>query len=242
MPCIICTDRFDSVLDIAQTKCGHVFHYDCISKWVEQSKTCPECRCVVFSLVDLRINFTPSDDTPRLRFEMCKVKTLLEEKEIALLTSNEQIEELQLQRIFKNADDSKVQEHLKGLELKHASIRAKVGLRSLPSLVTKVQRLKKEKKRLTEEFNSIKTTSSSQKDEVPPMKKRRGELKLNKEVKEKSASSVKRSKLSTSSVKRSKLSTSSVNSSAAKEASEPAATCNHQKGKCSCSPRTISEK
>uniref|UniRef100_A0A0K0DHR2 RING-type domain-containing protein n=1 Tax=Angiostrongylus cantonensis TaxID=6313 RepID=A0A0K0DHR2_ANGCA len=41
--CVICTSMFFSH-DIAALHCGHTFHYVCISKWVQRSKTCPICR------------------------------------------------------------------------------------------------------------------------------------------------------------------------------------------------------
>ncbi|KIH64579.1 zinc finger, C3HC4 type [Ancylostoma duodenale] len=41
--CVICTSTFISN-NIAALQCGHTFHFDCVSKWVERSKTCPNCR------------------------------------------------------------------------------------------------------------------------------------------------------------------------------------------------------
>ncbi|GFY77569.1 e3 ubiquitin-protein ligase TRAIP [Trichonephila inaurata madagascariensis] len=233
MPCAICTDRFDSVLDIARTKCGHVFHSDCVSKWVAHSRTCPECRGSVFlsDLLDLLINFASNADAVRLKRHMSEVKREFDAKNEAVIYAKDKIKELQLHLIFKNLDISKTQEHIKGLELEYALVRAKVGLRSLPSLVSEVQRLKQENRRLTEELNSIQTMKSSQKDEVPPMKKRRVES--DEEVEGKSTSSVNPSKLSTSSVQ---------SSPAAKNVIQPADSCNHHGGKCACQPSTISEK
>ncbi|WKX96501.1 hypothetical protein Q1695_012719 [Nippostrongylus brasiliensis] len=41
--CVICTSMFSSN-NISALPCGHTFHFACISKWVERSKTCPICR------------------------------------------------------------------------------------------------------------------------------------------------------------------------------------------------------
>ncbi|KHJ90631.1 zinc finger, C3HC4 type [Oesophagostomum dentatum] len=41
--CVICTCTFISN-NIAALQCGHTFHFDCVSKWIERSKTCPNCR------------------------------------------------------------------------------------------------------------------------------------------------------------------------------------------------------
>jgi hypothetical protein len=31
----------------AKLPCGHIFHYDCLSKWVAKQATCPLCRAPV---------------------------------------------------------------------------------------------------------------------------------------------------------------------------------------------------
>uniref|UniRef100_W6NE64 Zinc finger domain containing protein n=1 Tax=Haemonchus contortus TaxID=6289 RepID=W6NE64_HAECO len=41
--CVICTSVFTSN-SISALQCGHTFHFVCINKWVERSKTCPICR------------------------------------------------------------------------------------------------------------------------------------------------------------------------------------------------------
>ena len=42
--CTICTELFDGLSDIAAVPCGHVFHGECLSKWLSNSMTCPQCR------------------------------------------------------------------------------------------------------------------------------------------------------------------------------------------------------
>lgn len=44
--CCICSDLFvnDDVRDIAATPCGHVFHEECLARWLATSSTCPSCR------------------------------------------------------------------------------------------------------------------------------------------------------------------------------------------------------
>ncbi|KAL3108398.1 hypothetical protein niasHT_015320 [Heterodera trifolii] len=41
--CSICTLSFD-LNDVSALKCGHTYHYQCIDKWIANSKTCPNCR------------------------------------------------------------------------------------------------------------------------------------------------------------------------------------------------------
>lgn len=42
--CTICTELFDGTHDISAVPCGHIFHSGCVSRWLETSLTCPQCR------------------------------------------------------------------------------------------------------------------------------------------------------------------------------------------------------
>lgn len=43
--CSICLVSYDHPYDIVSVlKCGHVFHTDCVSSWLNQRDTCPLCR------------------------------------------------------------------------------------------------------------------------------------------------------------------------------------------------------
>lgn len=42
--CVICLDSMKSEDGIVATECGHVYHFECLSKWTEKSSTCPECQ------------------------------------------------------------------------------------------------------------------------------------------------------------------------------------------------------
>lgn len=45
--CCICVEDFKGSMEVKQTPCGHVFHNDCLFKWVETkiaSPDCPSCR------------------------------------------------------------------------------------------------------------------------------------------------------------------------------------------------------
>ena len=43
--CSSCLELFTSRCDISVTPCGHVFHTDCITKWLEnQQENCSQCR------------------------------------------------------------------------------------------------------------------------------------------------------------------------------------------------------
>ena len=43
--CSICLESFTWTSDIYTTRCGHVFHYECIRKWLERGNpNCSLCR------------------------------------------------------------------------------------------------------------------------------------------------------------------------------------------------------
>ena len=44
LDCIICMEKFEESEQVKQLKCGHIFHGDCIDKWLEKEKKCPFCK------------------------------------------------------------------------------------------------------------------------------------------------------------------------------------------------------
>ncbi|KAM0724921.1 E3 ubiquitin-protein ligase TRAIP [Formica fusca] len=42
--CVICHDFLQPSETVVFSHCGHVFHFSCLSRWLERSKTCPQCR------------------------------------------------------------------------------------------------------------------------------------------------------------------------------------------------------
>jgi hypothetical protein len=44
--CVICTERFSDNADMSVCKCGHIFHQNCITRWLRAGLdiTCPQCR------------------------------------------------------------------------------------------------------------------------------------------------------------------------------------------------------
>lgn len=54
--CSICLESFTLTSDIYTTPCGHVFHYECIQKWLESgNQHCSQCRqnCTIDKIVKL---------------------------------------------------------------------------------------------------------------------------------------------------------------------------------------------
>ena len=54
-----CMEPMTLNCDISATQCGHVFHTNCITKWIETGKkTCPQCRknCTMSNIIKLYVS------------------------------------------------------------------------------------------------------------------------------------------------------------------------------------------
>ncbi len=63
---MICTDIFVINSHISACNCGHIFHEDCLSKWIKSSssnqQTCPQCRAKISSSTIIkRLYLTEAD-------------------------------------------------------------------------------------------------------------------------------------------------------------------------------------
>lgn len=56
--CTICLDVVKRDEQIANLKCGHLYHQECIKKWFKTSKTCPECRTRTTTFTRIYLRFT----------------------------------------------------------------------------------------------------------------------------------------------------------------------------------------
>ncbi|CAK1593676.1 unnamed protein product [Parnassius mnemosyne] len=91
--CTICSDLVNQAESIYVTKCGHVFHHNCLAKWIARSKSCPQCRNKVtdrcmFRLYPTISNENTGDDVTTLQsrlddaqLQLREQKTLCKEKE-----------------------------------------------------------------------------------------------------------------------------------------------------------------
>ncbi|XP_074115153.1 E3 ubiquitin-protein ligase TRAIP-like [Cotesia typhae] len=91
--CPICVSRIESGDDIVSTNCGHVFHYPCLTQWLERSKSCPQCREKTSSSRIHRLYFNvPNSDSIRddpvllqERVDNMQFQVMLKDKEISNL-------------------------------------------------------------------------------------------------------------------------------------------------------------
>jgi prefoldin subunit 5 len=62
--CAVCME--DLGTKVSACPCGHVYHTDCINKWMRQQRTCPQCKACAVPLTKLQFNlFTlgPEENT-----------------------------------------------------------------------------------------------------------------------------------------------------------------------------------
>ena len=57
--CAICLHEiFEENMNIkklAETNCGHVYHEECMKKWLTRKRTCPECRGVIGEVAETKV-------------------------------------------------------------------------------------------------------------------------------------------------------------------------------------------
>lgn len=96
--CVICSDSFDEINPIAAAPCGHVYHANCLTMWIGQSKTCPQCRSRTFlkGIQRLYFNFQPKSDSNSsdLENEVVRLTSLLSAKHLELAACKQERDRL----------------------------------------------------------------------------------------------------------------------------------------------------
>lgn len=90
--CVICTDHIEE--NFSATPCGHTFHFECLSQWLLQAKSCPQCRepCKPKNVIKLFItsnelsqnNDLQSMDPKDMREKLSLQEKLMTQKDNAL--------------------------------------------------------------------------------------------------------------------------------------------------------------
>ncbi|KAH7723540.1 zinc finger protein [Aphelenchoides avenae] len=84
--CVICTCDFVST-NVAGLKCGHTFHAECVTRWIETSKTCPTCRKRNTKADVVRLFFDESDPSAS---QQCNAEQRVETLSIELTIEKEE--------------------------------------------------------------------------------------------------------------------------------------------------------
>ena len=73
--CSTCLGSFTSISDLSTIPCGHVFHTDCIKKWLEKgSKSCSQCRKEFQRSQIIKLYFSESQSENTLITELEEAK------------------------------------------------------------------------------------------------------------------------------------------------------------------------
>lgn len=68
--CSICLEEFVVGSSVARLPCSHVYHFSCVSRWLEMKDDCPLCRTVLPSSVSPYLRF--QTELPRSWFIHCR--------------------------------------------------------------------------------------------------------------------------------------------------------------------------
>ncbi|XP_023177704.1 E3 ubiquitin-protein ligase RNF128 [Drosophila hydei] len=61
--CTICSERYKAADKIYGGSCGHVFHWQCLQRWWEESNSCPVCRSSGQEFFQLYLSFEDSEQS-----------------------------------------------------------------------------------------------------------------------------------------------------------------------------------
>ncbi|XP_055322394.1 E3 ubiquitin-protein ligase TRAIP-like isoform X2 [Sitodiplosis mosellana] len=166
--CSICAELFrgPDAHNLHVTRCGHVFHNECLAKWLERKNTCPECRSKTTSATVIRLfvnivdstydeNVDGPPDLVGLQNENDNLKFRLIEKDGAIKSKEDALNRLQEENRKLNTGQMKTRELI--LTLEHKLEQSKVitnqyndQIRALKSRVNEIDHLREKLKEANE--------------------------------------------------------------------------------------------
>ncbi|XP_076666532.1 TRAF interacting protein no poles isoform X1 [Andrena cerasifolii] len=90
--CIICSDLLVPSDDVFYTPCGHIFHFVCLTQWLERSKSCPQCREKATSHKIHRIYFNFSNNDS-LKEDTCSLQDKIDKLNFQLLLASKDVKQ-----------------------------------------------------------------------------------------------------------------------------------------------------
>ena len=107
--CSTCLGSFTSISDISTTPCGHVFHTDCIEKWMQNgSNSCSQCRKDLRQSQVIKLYFSESQSENNLITELEEAKSEAEKRSLKFQEQNDKLrkENSELQGEISNCQDT----------------------------------------------------------------------------------------------------------------------------------------
>ena len=158
--CSICLVSCTSMSDISSIPCGHVFHTDCIEKWLQKgSKHCSQCRKNLEKREITKLFFSTSQSENDLILELEEAKTEAEKRSF----------KFQKQNIDLRAEISIIQKensdvHKENLEFREENLKLSMHLKSLQkNSEIKEMTSNKRIEELTAEINNLKSEGGNSK-------------------------------------------------------------------------------
>ncbi|XP_054723741.1 E3 ubiquitin-protein ligase TRAIP-like [Uloborus diversus] len=152
--CVICSDRFRDSEHVVATTCGHIYHFSCITRWLGENKTCPECRSILRENRLLRLYFNVQhDDSIVSSFdsEIITLRKTLEKKDLTIESLNDKINGIR--EYFSTTEEKYVKELSKYQE---KTERLERSVRHLSSVEKNVNKLEQENRQLRSNIEGMK--------------------------------------------------------------------------------------
>ena len=120
--CSTCLGSFTSISDISTTPCGHVFHTDCIEKWLQNgSNSCSQCRKDFQRREITKLFFSTSQSENDLILELEEVNSEAEKRSLKFQKQNSELRKEKSDVHKENSElrgeNLKLSRHLRDLRL-----------------------------------------------------------------------------------------------------------------------------
>ncbi|XP_063540483.1 E3 ubiquitin-protein ligase TRAIP-like [Cydia strobilella] len=150
--CTICSDLVNPAESLYVTKCGHLFHHQCLAQWIERSKSCPQCRNKVTDRCMFRMYPTVSNENSGE--DAATLQSRLDDAMLQLRTQNTEQRELKDKLAAATQEANKKEELLKAAEKRLVSRDSAVSALREQLEYVKIQN--KETQRLKEDNEALK--------------------------------------------------------------------------------------
>lgn len=90
--CVICSELLIPSDDVFHTPCGHIFHFVCLTQWLERSRSCPQCREKTTSHKIHRIYFNFSNNDTIIE-DTCSLQDKLDKMNFQLILKQNELKQ-----------------------------------------------------------------------------------------------------------------------------------------------------
>lgn len=99
--CSICWEIVTSTCVASFVLCGHVYHHNCLERWLKTSRTCPECRNGIINTKRIYLNLVPDPEIEGLHLELTK-----KNKEYDFLITGNEIQDAIIKQLEKEMSEN----------------------------------------------------------------------------------------------------------------------------------------